>query len=352
MDHIDKLALQQHHDDLQAQAEQTAKLIKAMEALNSKEININLPENLRINQSGITQIEGEVKAIVANALEISNLEDLTKHLTDVHDAIVAGNEEAAKRAKANNEVLPKEVSKLAEQFSEAITILKEFTAKDFGVSKVANQVVVFPKQARDAMPVRLVLSNKDKFYDALFSPSFSAPDNVRINNSEADPVKVEIVAGGGGGGSMTNYALEAGGNLEAILTALTSGIPVTISTPLGIFDASDNRINPATEETVQAISDALDNLSTAQGQEDELAILEEIQSAIQAIAQAKGIVGDLRVTIVGGAVTITSGTITTVTTVAALTNLVNIGGFSAQPVVYGAANQTAIQSNINNVIVS
>lgn len=86
--------------------------------------------------------------------------------------------------------------------------------------------------------------------------------------------------------------------------------------------------------------------------DDEIAILETIASAIQAVASAKGILQDLRVSVLGGAVTISSGTITTVTTVASVTNIAQIGGLLANPYLQGQANMAAIQSNINNVIVS
>lgn len=75
------------------------------------------------------------------------------------------------------------------------------------------------------------------------------------------------------------------------------------------------------------------------------------------LAGVKGIAADLRVTLLGGALSTLSTvttvtTVSTVTTVAALTNLVNIGGFSTPQVVPSAVNQTAIQSNLNNIVVS
>lgn len=63
------------------------------------------------------------------------------------------------------------------------------------------------------------------------------------------------------------------------------------------------------------------------------------------LANVRGIAADLRVTLLGGA-------LSTVTTVATLSNITNIGGFSAPQVIPSAVNQTAIQSNINNVVQS
>lgn len=66
------------------------------------------------------------------------------------------------------------------------------------------------------------------------------------------------------------------------------------------------------------------------------------------LSNVRGIAADLRVTLLGGALS----TLSTVTTVATLSNITNIGGFSASLVIPSAVNQTAIQSNINNVVQS
>ena len=81
MDHIDKLALQQQHDDHIEGAELMRKLITVMEFLNNKDINVNLPENLRISSKGVTQVEGDVKAIVANAIEVEKVNTTSKILS-------------------------------------------------------------------------------------------------------------------------------------------------------------------------------------------------------------------------------------------------------------------------------
>ena len=152
------------------------------------------------------------------------------------------------------------------------------------------------------------MSKEDRFYDAIFNSSFSAPDNVRINNDSGNPVPVEIVGGAS-------------------------------SAPVGINDASDNRINPATKEDIDAIASALADLATEQTADDQVDILNEIQIAVEAIAQARGVFADLRVTIVGGSV-------------AGINNLAQMGAQPLQPYIPAQLNLTAIQSNINNVIVS
>lgn len=114
--------------------------------------------------------------------------------------------------------------------------------------------------------------------------------------------------GGGGGGNGTPYVDDVGAPKNVVLTS-DGSIPVGIT--------------GTTSET-----------------------LGEIQSAIQSIASTRGIAGDLRVTILGGAVTVSSGTITTVTTVAGLTN---IGGLPAAQLVPSNQNLIATIANVNNI---
>ena len=97
------------------------------------------------------------------------------------------------------------------------------------------------------------------------------------------------------------------------------------------------------KEDIDAIASALADLATEQTADDQIDILNEIQTAVEAIAHARGVSADLRVTIVGGLVAITSGTIT---------NLAQMGAQPLQPYIPAQLNLTAIQSNINNVIVS
>ena len=72
------------------------------------------------------------------------------------------------------------------------------------------------------------------------------------------------------------------------------------------------------------------------------------------LANVRGIASDLRVTLLGGALSTLSTvtTVTTVTTVATLSNITNVGGFSAVQQIPSQVNQTAILSNINNVVQS
>lgn len=295
MDHIDKLALQQQHDDHIEAANLTKKLIQVMEFLNNKDIAVNLPENLRIKHDGVQQVEGNVKAIVANAINVENLDELAKHLELIAAEIQKSNELAGETNKriADGLVVPPAMVMLYDQFLEAIAILRELGKKDFGVAKASNTVVVFPKTAKEAIPVRLVMSKEDRFYDAIFNSSFSAPDNV------------------------------------------------------GLKDASNNRINPATKEDIEAVASALVDLATEQTADDQIDILNEIQIAVEAIAHARGVSADLRVTIVGGSVGIATNQ-----TLATLTNLAQMGAQPLQPYIPAQLNLTAIQSNINNVIVS
>lgn len=128
--------------------------------------------------------------------------------------------------------------------------------------------------------------------------------------------------GGGGGGGMVPFKDPVTGMSVQVPTTTGGGIPV--QTPSG------------------------KDLATLDEQNNQSDILEEIQLAVEAIAFARGVAADLRVTVVGG----TLPTVTTVTTVTTLTNQSQMGGYLANPQIPAISNQAAIQSNINNVVVS
>jgi len=96
-------------------------------------------------------------------------------------------------------------------------------------------------------------------------------------------------------------------------------------------------INPATEENQSTLGD----LTQA---------LYEITERLTFFTWVKGVLSDLRVTPTG-TVTIT-GTISTVTTVVSLTNQTQNWGYFTNAIVPSATNTNAIQSNINNIIIS
>lgn len=79
--------------------------------------------------------------------------------------------------------------------------------------------------------------------------------------------------------------------------------------------------------------------ATLSSQLDQTDVLEEIETAVQAIAQAKGVSADIRVTLLSG----------TVTTVSTVSNQTSIGGWTASSMVPATSNTTAILSNINNI---
>ena len=91
-----------------------------------------------------------------------------------------------------------------------------------------------------------------------------------------------------------------------------------------------------------ALQNLLGELALETKQDDQIEVLAEIESAVQAIASTRGIAGDLRVTIVGGSVA----------TVSTVTNLTQMGGQPLAPMFQAQSNMAAQFSNINNVIIS
>ena len=94
----------------------------------------------------------------------------------------------------------------------------------------------------------------------------------------------------------------------------------------------------ALDTTVAETNTKLDALTKTE--DDQIEVLEEIEHAIQAIASTRGTASDLRVTIVGGGVSISSGTVTEIT---------NIGGAPANQLVPSNQNLIATIANINNI---
>jgi hypothetical protein len=133
---------------------------------------------------------------------------------------------------------------------------------------------------------------------------------------------------------------------EAIVAAIES---ITIPAPEG----------GATEAKQDATIAAIENMeipapegsSTEERQIDMTQALLEILSGVRSIASAKGILSDLRVTLIGGttAVTGTLTGVTTVTTVSTVTNQAQMGGVPANALVPANQNLLATMANINNV---
>lgn len=105
------------------------------------------------------------------------------------------------------------------------------------------------------------------------------------------------------------------------------------------YNAETDQLEPYTGGSAASSTDS----STDTNQIEQEETLNEILSAIRAIAGAKGIAADLRVTLLGGT--------TAVTTVTTLTGITNIGAQPATTFLPNQQNQTAILSNINNVSV-
>lgn len=80
--------------------------------------------------------------------------------------------------------------------------------------------------------------------------------------------------------------------------------------------------------------------------DDVLMAIFELTSRLQALTSMRGVQNDMRVTQTNTARSISSGTITTINTVS---NISSVGGYLVNQQVFQLQNQTAIQSNINNI---
>jgi len=94
--------------------------------------------------------------------------------------------------------------------------------------------------------------------------------------------------------------------------------------------------------------------------DDAAAAILEAARQITFLANAKGLSGEIRTSILSGIITTvntvttvsTVTTVGTVTTVSTVANQSNIGGLSAQQIVPATQNQAALASNITNVILT
>lgn len=79
--------------------------------------------------------------------------------------------------------------------------------------------------------------------------------------------------------------------------------------------------------------------------------LDDIRQALMTLASAKGILADLRVSVVNTVpTTISSGTVTTVSTLTSQTNQVQMGGLQLANTVPNWQNQTSVLSFTNNIV--
>jgi hypothetical protein len=108
------------------------------------------------------------------------------------------------------------------------------------------------------------------------------------------------------------------------------------------------------DTSAQASDDILQVIYNDPAQDDLINTLYEAVRGISAIASAKGVLADLRTSIVGGTLPIVStvGTVNTVSTITTLSNQTSIGGYSANIVIPAQTNLVAINANINNIIIT
>jgi len=104
-------------------------------------------------------------------------------------------------------------------------------------------------------------------------------------------------------------------------------------------------------DDAEVLPATIDSVETLQSYVQEI---QNLAQQISFLSSVRGIASDLRVTLLSGTLSTLSTvtTVTTVTTVSNIANITSIGGLSTVPMLQNMQNQTAVQSNINNVIVS
>lgn len=122
---------------------------------------------------------------------------------------------------------------------------------------------------------------------------------------------------------------------------------------MGAIDSTLIRNQSGTYAEVSADNKLQVEDVTSAEEQQELAVIsqaiQELVARLDFLPSVRGIAADLRVTLLSGVVT-TVSTVTTVTTVSTLANQTNMGGFSTSAFIQNNQNQTAIMSNINNIV--
>ena len=255
--------------------------------------------------SEVSQIPKESPEAV-ESVEVNNLPDFDSYTTRIEQAVQALDVKPVVNVQAPQvTVKPADVHIEKQDFTTLEKALKQV------VSAVEN--IVIPAQIpTDMTKVEKKLDTANQHLEKISNKSF----------------------GGGGSGGHTTPYVDADGKPVYVEREADGSVPVTIVNPEDIGGGSST--GGATEES----------------QEDQTQVLNQILSAISAVASARGIASDLRVTLLGGttAVTGTLTAVTTVTTVTTVAGLTNIGGLPATQLVPSNQNTVAVLSNINNIV--
>lgn len=290
----------------------TPDAMKVMSAVNDMHATLKKLKNTDFTPIAklLEDLIGEVSQIpkespeVVESVEVNNLPDFDSYTTRIEDAVKALDVRPVVNVQAPQvTVKPADVHIEKQDFTTLEKALKQV------VSAVEN--IVIPAQIpTDMTKVEKKLDTANQHLEKISNKSFG---------------------GGGGSGGHTTPYIDADGKPVYVEREADGSVPVTIVNPEDISGGSST--GGATEES----------------QEDQTQVLNQILSAISAVASARGIASDLRVTLLGGTTAVT-GTLTAVTTVTTVAGLTNIGGLPATQLIPSNQNTVAVLSNINNIV--
>lgn len=158
--------------------------------------------------------------------------------------------------------------------------------------------------------------------------------------------------------TLTDYATVNQAGLLLITNTTDGQIIYNFADPTAGASVTDNVITLEYDTTAMDNGDALQiyyddpaiALATEGGQANAEQLLTAVYEALEVLtflSSLRDTANQLRVGIVSGSVGLASNQ-----TLATLSNITNLGGFSAQQQIPAAQNTAAIQSNINNVVIS
>jgi hypothetical protein len=139
----------------------------------------------------------------------------------------------------------------------------------------------------------------------------------------------------------------------AIINITANLIIYATGTEKGFASVSDDVITLEFNTSLMSSDDVLQVIYDDSEQLELIEMLVELSNRLAFLPSVRGTLADLRVSVINvPAVTVSSGTITTVSTVTTLSNQTSIGGFAANQQIPALQNNVAIQSNIQNLIIS
>lgn len=159
--------------------------------------------------------------------------------------------------------------------------------------------------------------------------------------------------------TLTDYDTIYLEGVKLVANANTNQLIYVFNDPTLGGTVADNTLNLTYDTSAMSNGDALmvvyDDLDETPAAGSDIVGLQDLMQDVRDsldlmswLSNARGVTGELRTSVVSGALT-TISTVTTVTTVTTVANLASVGGLAAVQHIPATQNQAALASNVTNV---